>query len=62
MHRLVEEFVTRDGTDYGAVERTLREKMRDVVAQLERGDVVIVYDAASETTTIVPRHALPPTG
>jgi uncharacterized protein YheU (UPF0270 family) len=51
--------VTRDGTDYGAVERPLRAKIHDVMAQLQRGDVLVVYDHASDTTNIVPRRAAP---
>ena len=54
---LVREFVTRDGTDYGVVECTLQEKMRDVMRQLELGDAVIVFEGESETFTIVPRKA-----
>ena len=56
IHRLVEEVVTRDGTDYGAVERTLEEKILDVTRQLERGELVIVYDHASGTANIVPKR------
>ena len=56
LRRLVEEVVTRDGTDYGAVERTLDEKIRDVTRQLERGEVVIVYDHSSGTANIVPKR------
>ena len=50
---LVEEFVTRDGTDYGDVERSLDEKVADVLRQLDRGEVRIVFDPESETTTLV---------
>jgi hypothetical protein len=50
---LVEEFVTRDGTDYGWRERTLDEKVRDVMRQLERGEAKIVFDPASRSATIV---------
>ncbi len=50
---LVEEFVTRDGTDYGERERTLEERVRDVLRQLERGEVKIVFDPDSETTNLV---------
>lgn len=53
LRRLTEEFVTRDGTDYGAVERTLEQKVTDVRRQLDRGDVSIVFDAESETLNIV---------
>jgi len=49
---LVEEFVSRDGTDYGAREIALEEKVADVMEQLERGEVRIWYDPDSETATI----------
>ena len=50
---LIEEFVTRDGTDYGLREQTLEEKKRAIVRQLERGEIVVVFDAESESCTIV---------
>jgi uncharacterized protein YheU (UPF0270 family) len=53
LRALVEEFVTRDGTDYGAVERSLDAKVADVLRQLDRGEVRIVFDPDSETTTLV---------
>ncbi len=34
---LIEEFVTRDGTDYGAVERIVEEKIAQVSVQLASG-------------------------
>ena len=55
---LVEEFVTRDGTDYGYVEKTLDQKVAALMRQLERGEVAIVYDSESQTTSIVPTHPL----
>lgn len=54
---LVEEFVTRDGTDYGVRERTVEEKVRDVMRQLERGEVKIVFDLASRTANLAPGRA-----
>lgn len=53
---LIEEFVTRDGTDYGAVEQTLESKKRSVRRQLERGEIVVVFDPSSESCNIVPRE------
>ncbi len=50
---LVEEFVTRDGTDYGSVERSTDDKIRDVLEQLESGEARIVFDRESETANIV---------
>ena len=51
---VVEEFVLRDGTDYGA-EFSLDEKVRRVLEQLRCGEVVIVFDSDTETTNIIPR-------
>jgi hypothetical protein len=53
---LVEDFVNREGTDYGLRERTLDEKVRDVMRQLERGEATIVFDPESRSTTIVVRR------
>ena len=50
---LVEEFVTRDGTDYGAVERSVEEKIAGVMAQLAAGEARIVFDPETESTNIV---------
>lgn len=51
---LLESFVGREGTDYGAVEQRLDEKVADVRRQLERGDARIVFDPETETVNIVP--------
>jgi len=55
LRALVEEFVTRDGTDYGAVERTLGEKVSSVMRQLEAGELAIVVDAEHGLVDIVAR-------
>lgn len=57
---LVEEFVTRDGTDYGEVERTLDEKVAAVMQQLEAGELVIRVDTEHEIVEIEPRDAADP--
>jgi hypothetical protein len=51
---LIESFVNREGTDYGARERSLVEKVADVRRQLERGEARIVFDPESESVNIVP--------
>jgi uncharacterized protein YheU (UPF0270 family) len=55
---LVDEFITREGTDYGEREHTLEEKRRSVFRQLERREIAIVYDFESESTTLVSRDEL----
>ena len=53
LNGLIEEFVTRDGTDYGEREHSLEEKKSAVLIQLRRGEVVIVFDSESETCNLV---------
>ena len=53
---LIEEFITREGTDYGEIEITLAQKVSQVERQLARGDIVIVFDAASEGVSILTKH------
>lgn len=55
---LVEEFVTRDGTDYGAVERSVEDKVAQVEAQIASGEVRIVFDPDTETANLVPARDL----
>ncbi len=56
---LVEEFVSRDGTDYGAVERSFEEKIARVTAQLASGEARLVFDPETETANIVAARDLP---
>jgi uncharacterized protein YheU (UPF0270 family) len=51
--RLLEEFVTRSGTDYGAEEASLARRVADVRRQLERGEAVIMFDPETETANVV---------
>ena len=53
---LVEEFITRDGTDYGEHEISLAQKVTQVERQLARGEVVIVFDPASESVSLLTRR------
>lgn len=50
---VVESFVLREGTEYGAHEFTLEEKLSHVMRQLERGEAQIMFDPVSQTVGIV---------
>lgn len=56
---LIEEFVTREGTEYGAREYSLQEKVQGVRRQLDRGEVVIAFDLEQQSATLVLRAELP---
>ena len=49
---VVEEFITREGTDYGHVEATFDDKRKAVLRQLQQGRAVIHYDPVSQTCTL----------
>lgn len=53
---LIEEFITREGTDYGVQEISLVDKVAQVKRQLEQGEVVIVFDIATETVTLLTQY------
>ena len=55
---LIEEFVTREGTDSGYTRSSLAHNMAQVREQLETGRAVILYDPATQTANIVPEEAL----
>jgi len=58
LQNLVEEFVSRDGTDYGDEEVSLPRKRRQVLELLRRGEVVILFDEETGGCNILPRHQL----
>ncbi len=59
---VIEDFVTRDGTDYGETETPLAVKVAQVKKQLDQGLYVIVYDLELESAMIVPKEQLPDGG
>ena len=52
---LIDDFVLREGTDYGHEDIPLARKRDAIRRQLERGEVRIVFDPRTETCTLVPR-------
>jgi uncharacterized protein YheU (UPF0270 family) len=49
---VIEEFISRCGTDYGAIEADPETKFRQVKSQLKSGTAVLVFDDETETTNI----------
>ena len=59
---LIEEFVTRPGTDTGYTRGSLDQNVEMVMRQLKRGDVFIVWDEKTQTANIVAREQLKKAG
>ena len=50
---LIEEFVTRDGTDYGDQEVATSTKVEQVRTQLKQQEAFIVFDEVTESVSVM---------
>ena len=54
LNALLEEFASRDGTDYGERELSLGEKVANLRWQLEQGELQILFESESEQWDLLP--------
>ena len=50
---VIEEFVSREGTDYGHLDYSFEDKIEQVISQLKKGEVKLVFDSESERCNLV---------
>lgn len=55
---LIEEFITREGSDSGYTQKSLDENVDMVMRQLRRGEAFVVYDEHTESANIVSQGLL----
>ena len=53
LHRMIKEFVLREGTDYSHHDYSVEDKIKHVMKQLKEGVALIVYDMEEETFNII---------
>jgi uncharacterized protein YheU (UPF0270 family) len=53
---IIEEFVLREGTDYGSHEYSLSDKVAHVMKQLQAGQAVVVFNQDTETCDILTKR------
>jgi hypothetical protein len=53
---IIEEFILREGTDYGDESIDKETKIKQVKLQLEDGSAVLVYSELHETVNILPKE------
>ena len=58
LQALVEEYVSREGTDYGGPEFNLQQKVEQVLHQLEQGQAFIIYSELHESCSIISKDEL----
>jgi uncharacterized protein YheU (UPF0270 family) len=52
---IIEDFILREGTDYGAIDATKEDKILQVKLQLKQGSAVLVYSELHESVNILPK-------
>ena len=52
LNRVIEDFVTREGTDYGHADISLEVKIKQVKGQLTADKLYISFDAETESVSI----------
>lgn len=50
---VIESFIQREGTDYGAHEVALETKVQQILRQLHKGDVKIIFDHQTESVSLL---------
>jgi uncharacterized protein YheU (UPF0270 family) len=53
---IIEDFILREGTDYGEIDANKEDKVAQVKLQLQQGSAVIVYSELHESINILPRE------
>ncbi len=53
---VMDNFINREGTDYGLVEVSYEIKVERIKKQLVCGDIKIVFDPNSESVTLLTKH------
>ena len=56
LRAIIEKFISREGTDYGAHEYSLEQKVQQVRNQLERGNIVLNFDPETESCDLQAVH------
>jgi uncharacterized protein YheU (UPF0270 family) len=56
LNGIIENFVLREGTDYGAAEVAYETKLNQIKRQIEKGFIKIVFDQKAETVTLISDH------
>ena len=57
---IIEEFIMREGTDYGEVEVSFNDKKDQLLQQLKSGEVVLVFSELHETVNLMPAKTFSP--
>ena len=55
---IIEEFINREGTDYGEKEAKLDTKIKNARSKIMRGEVQIMFDPKTESCNLITKEEL----
>jgi uncharacterized protein len=55
---ILDDIVSRDGTDYGDYDLSVAQKRDQALRALRSGDAVLLFDTESETIKMIPKSEL----
>ena len=58
LNNLIEQYVLREGTDYGEIEFSLEEKTQQILQQITDETIYILYSELNESVTLINKEAL----
>ena len=50
---IIENFILREGTDYGIAEASYETKEKQILRQIEKNEIKIIFDQKSETVSLL---------
>ena len=56
LNNLIEQYILREGTDYGEVEFSLRQKTQQILAQIKNEEIFIMYSELNESVTLISKQ------
>ncbi len=56
LQSLIEGFILREGTDYGAQEVELATKIKQLQKQIQNGRIKIVFDEETQSANLITEH------
>ena len=53
LRAVIENVITREGTDYGELEFSMDEKVAQILLLIKRNEIVVVFDEDSESVALM---------
>ncbi|MGJ8646174.1 MAG: YheU family protein [Marinomonas colpomeniae] len=58
LETILDDIVSRDGTDYGEYDLSVAQKRQQALKALGKGEAVLLFDTESETIKMIPKDTL----